>query len=98
MSFPEPAEIVMGEAGSETEYWASAKPEAVNLAAATVPVTEGRVPMPPEEVLVPVADKATVKLLAPAAMLPKLRSMFLTREIGVTMVAPALAVCVAVFA
>ena len=89
-----PSVIVM-EVGRVTAYVAPAKPAAVNSAAVTVPITEGRVPVPPVELLSPAALNATVKFEPDAAMFPKLRFIFFVIEIGVTMFADAWAVPVA---
>ena len=91
-----PSVIVM-EVGRVTAYVAPAKPAAVNSAAVTVPITEGRVPVPPVELLSPAALNATVKFEPDAAMFPKLRFIFFVIEIGVTMFAAAWAVPVASF-
>jgi hypothetical protein len=91
------SEIVM-EVGRVTAYAAPDKPAAVNSAAVTVPATEGRVPVPPSEVLSPVTLNTTVKFEPDAAMFPKLRSTAFVIEIGVTMFAAAWAVPVALLA
>jgi hypothetical protein len=90
--------VIVMEVGRVTAYVAPVKPAAVNSAAVTVPITEGRVPVPPVEFLTPSALNATVKPEPDAAMFPKLRSIFFVIEIGVTMFAAAWAVPVALLA
>lgn len=94
-----PLDKVMALAGKVIEKVMPTKPVMLKVAAETVPVEAGSVgPLVPVTVLVPAGAITTVPAAVPAAMLPKLKFVALTMEMGVIIVADAVAVASAAFA